>query len=424
MARSFPSDRRRTAALATAVLLTIGIAASPVAHAEDDLKHKQKQVKKQISAAHHDLDESSSALRSATIKLRTARTQLNSARVKLATTRGQLHTAQVQDAKMQVKLDEAVAALATAREELDQGKEDVETQKVAVGQMAADIYEMGDPRMLSFANILDAQDPGEMTRSESVTDAVVDQENGTLDDLTAAKVLLTRPRGQRPEEEGQRRGRPQGRRREPHADADASSSRPRTRRSRSARWSSSAPPPTPAPPRSSSATPAQLARLQRQENQIAATLRKRALALAAKNNRKLGGPTSAGGYLMHPVNGPVTSPYGYRVHPIYGYYSLHDGVDFGAGCGQPLYAAASGTVIQRYFSSVWGNRMVIDNGYARGVGLGTIYNHATSYTVGVGQHVKRGQVIGYVGTTGWSTGCHLHFTVMVNGRPANPMSWF
>ena len=74
---------------------------------------------------------------------------------------------------MQVKLDEAVAALATAREELAQGQEDVQTQKVAVGQMAADIYEMGDPRMLSFANILDAQDPGEMTRSESVTDAVV-----------------------------------------------------------------------------------------------------------------------------------------------------------------------------------------------------------------------------------------------------------
>ena len=127
---------------------------------------------------------------------------------------------------------------------------------------------------------------------------------------------------------------------------------------------------------------------------------------------------------MHPVNGPVTSPYGYRVHPIYGYYSLHDGVDFGAGCGQPLYSAGSGRVIQRYFSSVWGNRMIIDNGYARGVGLGTIYNHATSYIVGVGQHVRRGQVIGYVGTTGWSTGCHLHFTVMVNGRPTNPMSWF
>ena len=423
MARSFPSDRRRTAALATAVLLTLGVAASPIAHAEDDLKHKQKQVKKQISAAHHDLDESSSALRSATIKLRTARTQLNSARVKLATTRGQLHAAQVQDAKMQVKLDEAVAALATAREELDQGKEDVETQKVAVGQMAADIYEMGDPRMLSFANILDAQDPGEMTRSESVTDAVVDQENGTLDDLTAAKVLLSVREGnvqkkkdnvavarkdaaenlalmQTLEQQAQDQKKSVRALVVKRATAYAGAAKIKQRDARD------------------------LARLQRQENQIAATLRKRALALAAKNNRKLGGPTSAGGYLMHPVNGPVTSPYGYRVHPIYGYYSLHDGDDFGAGCGQPLYAAASGTVIQRYFSSVWGNRMVIDNGYARGVGLGTIYNHATSYTVGVGQHVNRGQVIGYVGTTGWSTGCHLHFTVMVNGRPANPMSWF
>jgi murein DD-endopeptidase MepM/ murein hydrolase activator NlpD len=112
------------------------------------------------------------------------------------------------------------------------------------------------------------------------------------------------------------------------------------------------------------------------------------------------------------------------VHPIYGNYSLHHGTDFGAGFGAPLYAAADGRVMQRYYSSVWGNRMVIDNGYARGVGLATIYNHATSYSVGVGQHVKRGQVIGHVGTTGWSTGCHLHFTVMVNGRNTNPMNWF
>jgi murein DD-endopeptidase MepM/ murein hydrolase activator NlpD len=410
-------------AIATAVLLTLGVAASPLAHAEDHLKHKQKQVKKQISAAHHDLDESSSALRTATIKLRSARTQLNSARVKLATTREQLHVAQVQDAKMQVKLDEAVAALATAREELAQGQEDVQTQKVAVGQMAADIYEMGDPRMLSFANILDAQDPGEMTRSESVTDAVVDQENGTLDDLTAAKVLLTVREGNVEKKKDNvavaRKDAAENLQLMETLEQQAVDQKKSVRALVVKRATAQA-----HAARIKRHDARQLAHLQHQQNRIAAALRKRALALAARNHRKLGAPTSAGGYLMHPVTGPVTSPYGYRVHPIYGYYSLHDGVDFGAGCGQPLYSAASGRVMQSYFSSVWGNRMIIDNGYARGVGLGTIYNHATRYIVGVGQTVKRGQVIGYVGTTGWSTGCHLHFTVMVNGRPTNPMSWF
>jgi murein DD-endopeptidase MepM/ murein hydrolase activator NlpD len=133
---------------------------------------------------------------------------------------------------------------------------------------------------------------------------------------------------------------------------------------------------------------------------------------------------TAGGRLSKPIDTYITSPFGMRFHPILHVWKLHDGTDFGAGCGAPLYAAADGRVMQRYYSSVWGNRMVIDNGYARGVGLATIYNHATSYSVGVGQHVKRGQVIGHVGTTGWSTGCHLHFTVMVNGRTTNPMNWF
>jgi murein DD-endopeptidase MepM/ murein hydrolase activator NlpD len=129
------------------------------------------------------------------------------------------------------------------------------------------------------------------------------------------------------------------------------------------------------------------------------------------------------GFLSFPVRGPVTSAFGYRVHPIYGYWGLHDGTDFGAGCGTPLYASADGRVLSRYWSDGYGNRLILDHGVVRGVGLASIYNHATSYTVGVGARVRRGQVIGYVGSTGWSTGCHLHFTVMVNGKAVDPMNW-
>ena len=132
----------------------------------------------------------------------------------------------------------------------------------------------------------------------------------------------------------------------------------------------------------------------------------------------------ASGLLRHPVDGYVTSPFGYRSHPIYHYWGLHDGVDFGGGCGTPLRAAAPGKVVSSYYSGVYGHRLVIDHGVLAGRGVATIYNHASGYNVGVGARVAEGQVIGYEGSTGWSTGCHLHFTVMANGRAVDPMPFF
>nr|WP_228500439.1 M23 family metallopeptidase [Nocardioides agariphilus] len=127
---------------------------------------------------------------------------------------------------------------------------------------------------------------------------------------------------------------------------------------------------------------------------------------------------------MHPVNGPVTSPFGYRIHPIYHYWGLHDGVDFGAGCGANLYASHGGKVLSEYYSSVWGNRLYLNVGMINGKFITLIYNHLSRYRVGVGTTVSRGEVVGYVGTTGWSTGCHLHFTVMENGKPVDPQKYF
>ena len=73
---------------------------------------------------------------------------------------------------------------------------------------------------------------------------------------------------------------------------------------------------------------------------------------------------------------------------------------------------------------MYGNRLVVDFGIKAGVSLAAIYNHASGYTVGVGDTVSRGQVIGHTGDTGWSTACHLHFTVMANGKAVDPMKWF
>ena len=135
---------------------------------------------------------------------------------------------------------------------------------------------------------------------------------------------------------------------------------------------------------------------------------------------------SASGHhgFIYPVNAPITSPYGRRFHPILHVWKLHDGTDFGASCGTAIHAAYGGRVEERYFNAGYGNRLIIDHGKVDGRYVSTAYNHATRYVVGVGQHVAQGQVIGYVGQTGYATGCHLHLMVYLNGRMVNPMSWY
>jgi murein DD-endopeptidase MepM/ murein hydrolase activator NlpD len=159
--------------------------------------------------------------------------------------------------------------------------------------------------------------------------------------------------------------------------------------------------------------------------------RARAARLAAARARAAGRSSysSGGGALSYPVNAGITSPYGMRTNPVTGIYKLHDGTDFGVGCGTPVHAAASGTVIQTALTIGYGNQLVIDHGVIRGAGVATSYNHLMSFTRGYGAHVSRGDVIGYSGGgegmygAGYSTGCHLHFMVYVNGGTVDPMGW-
>lgn len=134
-------------------------------------------------------------------------------------------------------------------------------------------------------------------------------------------------------------------------------------------------------------------------------------------------PVSGGtGFLSPAANGPITSPFGMRYHPILHVWKLHTGTDFGVPCGTPVYAAADGSVISAGWGGGDGNRIVIDHGIVSGVDLASTYNHLTSFVVTSGR-VKRGQLIAYSGTTGYSTGCHLHFETLENGQFVNPAKW-
>lgn len=131
---------------------------------------------------------------------------------------------------------------------------------------------------------------------------------------------------------------------------------------------------------------------------------------------------ASAGSLGAPLDSLITaSPFGYRVSPITGGYGeFHRGQDFAAQCGTAVHAAASGTVtFAGWHPFGGGNRVVIDHGN----GLETTYNHLSSFDVYVGQKVTRGDTVALSGTTGASTGCHLHFEVMVNGEVVDPMGW-
>lgn len=127
------------------------------------------------------------------------------------------------------------------------------------------------------------------------------------------------------------------------------------------------------------------------------------------------------GRFIHPIAGfPMTSRYGYRIHPIFRTSRLHTGQDYGAPSGTPIRAADDGVVIEAGWMGGYGKCVMIDHGK----GIATLYGHTSAFYVRPGQAVKKGQVIAAIGTTGNSTGPHLHLEVRRNGTPVDPMGWF
>lgn len=128
---------------------------------------------------------------------------------------------------------------------------------------------------------------------------------------------------------------------------------------------------------------------------------------------------AAGGSLIWPTSGYISSYFGYRDQPTAGASTYHQGIDIAAGTGSPIVAAASGTVTVATYSSSAGNYI----GISHPNGMYTVYMHCSALYVSAGQQVSAGQLIGAVGSTGYSTGPHLHFGVMVNGGYVDPMGY-
>lgn len=146
------------------------------------------------------------------------------------------------------------------------------------------------------------------------------------------------------------------------------------------------------------------------------------LTTMISKSTKDSGVVVTGGFLM-PTQGRITSPYGWRIHPIFKSKIFHTGIDIGAPYGTPIKAANAGKVIYSGWYGGYGRVVIIDHGSCTGAPTTTLYAHMSKSAATVGQNVMRGQVIGYVGTTGYATGPHLHFEVRINGKPQNPKNY-
>lgn len=414
----FPSTARpRLAAATVACSLAVGALAVPFANADPkDLKHRQQQAQSQVKQAQRDLDESSSRLRTAQAAVAKAVRELSAARADYRSASTRLDAAEIRDREMQQRLEAAEAKLDLAQSDLEAGQVALDDQRSKLTDTVTDIYEQGDPQLLAFASLLKSQSTTDLTRQVALNDAIVGREARAYDDLHAAEVLLQVRENQvqsaRDEVEVQRQ-----------AAADHLVTMERLHQEtrdaknkvvglvetrRGARADAIA---------ARQADLQDLREAKRRENHVKQLI----LAAARRARGGYSGPTN--GLFVRPVPGYVSSPFGYRIHPIFGYWGLHDGTDFAVTCGEPLRAVADGTVMARYYSSVYGNRLFLNLGQINGKNVTAVYNHAASYRVGVGQRVNRGEVVGYVGSTGWSTGCHLHLTILVNGTAVDPMNW-
>ena len=438
--RYFPGAARRRllAALATtaavgSLALTTAVPGLALTSAgrEDDLKDKQEQVQEQIEDAAEEAQEASQRVTAATKAFHTAQAQLSSARLSLTDARARLSSVRVElaaareeDARMQAELDRAQVRLERARADVVAGQAALDAQRELVKDTVVGLYQQGDPDLLALSGYLNSESVSELTRRMEYADTLVEDEATTFADLHAAEVLLKlRAYDVQAAEEqvADQRAESAKHLRETEALEDqaeaskiaAESARREVQamvvRRREAQV---------AAVRARKQDLAVLAKLKKEEQRI----KEQILAAAAADT----GPGYVGGddgFLLSPVAGYVTSPFGFRTHPIYGYYGLHDGTDFGAGCGTALRASATGTVISTYYSSVFGYRLYLNVGKVNGRNLTVVYNHASGYRVEEGDRVERGETVGYVGSTGWSTGCHLHYTVLQDGDPVDPMTY-
>ena len=475
-----PAVRVRLLLVAVAVAILSLALLAPFA-AADDLTDERDRVKQQLAKTSGDLNESSKALSVAAQAVDRTTAQLTSARTRLAATQRELAIARSEDLRLAANLHQARDELATATARVALGQRNLAAEKAVAGDVVRDQYQQ-QSNLLPLAVLVDTSSPADLQTRLQWSTTMFDSTQAEIDRLTVIQRQLDAAKARKTELEAQvrtdRRAAATALRTKQALEARAVAQEANVQSLLSEQRAIEE-----AAADDVAEDQAQYAKLTRERASVekriavriaqakAAATRKAAAEKAAKiaerkaaaaerarqaqerahrgsaktrhkassEHRKSStskkksahkhsthhaSMASASHGFSYPVSAPITSPFGMRFHPVLHYWKLHDGTDFGAGCGTAIRAPYAGRVAERYYNAGYGNRLMIDHGFRSGKYVTTGYNHASGYVVHVGQHVHKGQVIGYVGSTGFSTGCHLHLMVWLNGRVTNPMTWF
>jgi murein DD-endopeptidase MepM/ murein hydrolase activator NlpD len=388
------------AKLAIVALLFAGLSAPVIA--DDTLDQKVEQAGEALSEASKEVLAARKSLEETQTKLVPARAALDEAKAKEAAAYG-LHQ-QAQD-----KLDVAKKDYAAALAKVTSKEAEIAKLQLKVDQFARSIYQQGPTSQWEI--VLQSESPSDLTSRLETIKAVSKASANSLVELEDARVVLE---GIADEAEVVRM-KMQGLADEAEAALVVAQAA------------------------------ADVAEAAKAEVDRLVAIEKKALAVAEKDKAKVkkvydelraeqirianaagsasvgSGDPQATGPLQWPLPGHAAGGgVGWRVHPVYGYRSCHTGVDSGAPSGTIIQAADAGVVLNTFWSKPYGRVTLIDHGQ----GLVTMYAHQSAWLVSTGDVVGVGDAIGKVGSTGYSTGPHLHFEVHINGVPYNPMGWF
>ncbi len=421
--RSFPSARGRRVKVAcalAAITCGLGILPPTTPAAEADWRDRLRDTQDKIADVREGIDDASEMVQKATAAVEEARSRLSSARDRLAGVQERVGEATDRAAELTESLAQSREQLTNARAALAAKRLEVTQTRADAADTITSIYEgTGDPGLRALSSFLTAGSLEELEREQQAESLIVGRQAGAYDQVQAAEDRLDETESAVQEATAmvadQKAQAEQVLRDLERLELQAERARDqvldRVESNRSAREQAR---------KARASDQAALARLREREDTVKQKILAAARAAASAGSGFTG---STGGLLDYPTTGSITSPFGFRIHPIYGYSGLHDGTDFGVACGDPMRAVADGTVISRYYSEVYGNRLYLSLGNINGKNVTAVYNHASDYTYSVGQSVARGATLGYVGDTGWSTGCHLHFTVLENGNAVDPMGY-
>jgi len=402
---------KRLAACALALAVVVPLAPSAAAARSSDPQQRQREIAAEREKLQAEIGEAAAEENQILAELRVAQRTRADLDTKVAMLDAQLATAEEQLAAASAALDEAVASEIEANRRVEAAKAKLEQAKAVLRRQAVRAYMNGSSVVPSDLAILTVDDVDDAPRVAAYVDAVARSQAAVVErhkQLRRNMVQLEADAS--------------------NAKQAAAGQRDAVARHKDALEASRA---------EQAAARAQLDAEAARERQLLADVQarkreyqRRAQELARESanvaellRRRQAGQAvtpSGRGVLGFPLARPVvTSAFGFRMHPIYNDRRLHAGIDLHGTTGTPILAAGNGTVVFAGVRSGYGSTVIIDHGGR----LATLYAHQSSIAVAEGQAVRRGQVIGAVGSTGNSTGPHLHFEVRAAGTPVDPMNY-